>query len=100
LPAAVAIFVMSVGALAPAGTQEKLPPLRTGVDGTFAPHAFPKLGGGIQGFNVDLFIEVAKRMKWFGRVPPPDALERTITPGYGVPGMPGYDPTLHELHCG
>ena len=278
--AAVAIFVMSVGALAPAGAQEKLPPLRTGVDGTFAPHAFPKLDGGIQGFNVDLFAEVAKRMrreitidsvsfstlipgmeagrydfiaapttvtkeraekmlftagyiwtayqfgikkgsapikgwedmkgkavavnkgtpyetlskkmgqeigfevqaydtqpdaiqavlsgraytalggnttivyaasknpmfvadlelkdtrahwaapvplsnsklrvqlqdaldcmkkdgslvklseKWFGRVPPPDALERTITPGYGVPGMPGYDPTLHELHCG
>jgi polar amino acid transport system substrate-binding protein len=61
--AAVAIFVMSVGALAPAGAQEKLPPLRTGVDGTFAPHAFPKLGGGIQGFNVDLFTEVAKRMR-------------------------------------
>jgi ABC-type amino acid transport substrate-binding protein len=59
----VAIFVMSVGALAPAGAQEKLPPLRTGVDGTFAPHAFPKLGGGIQGFNVDLFTEVAKRMR-------------------------------------
>ena len=278
--AAVAIFVMSAGGLAPVGAQEKLPPLRTGVDGTFAPHAFPKLGGGIQGFNVDLFTEVAKRMrreitidsvsfstlipgmeagrydfiaapttvtkeraekmlftagyiwtayqfgikkgsapikgwenlkgkavavnkgtpyetlskkmgqeigfevqaydtqpdaiqavlsgrayaalggnttivyaasknpmfvadlelndtrahwaapvplnnpklraqlqdaldcmkkdgslvklseKWFGRVPPPDALERTITPGYGVPGMPGYDPTLHELHCG
>lgn len=39
------------------------PPLRTGVDGTFPPHAFPKLGGGIQGFNVDLFTEVAKRMK-------------------------------------
>ena len=278
--AAVAIFVMSAGGLAPVGAQEKLPPLRTGVDGTFAPHAFPKLAGGIQGFNVDLFTEVAKRMrreitidsvsfstlipgmeagrydfiaapttvtkeraekmlftagyiwtayqfgikkgsapikgwedlkgkavavnkgtpyetlskkmgqeigfevqaydtqpdaiqavlsgrayaalggnttivyaasknpmfvadlelndtrahwaapvplnnpklraqlqdaldcmkkdgslvklseKWFGRVPPPDALERTITPGYGVPGMPGYDPTLHELHCG
>jgi len=278
--AAVAIFVMSAGGLAPVGAQEKLPPLRTGVDGTFAPHAFPKLASGIQGFNVDLFTEVAKRMrreitidsvsfstlipgmeagrydfiaapttvtkeraekmlftpgyiwtayqfgikkgsapikgwedlkgkavavnkgtpyetlskkmgqeigfevqaydtqpdaiqavlsgrayaalggnttivyaasknpmfvadlelndtrahwaapvplnnpklraqlqdaldcmkkdgslvklseKWFGRVPPPDALERTITPGYGVPGMPGYDPTLHELHCG
>jgi ABC-type amino acid transport substrate-binding protein len=54
---------MSVGALAPAGAQEKLPPLRTGVDGTFAPHAFPRLGGGIQGFNVDLFTEVAKRMR-------------------------------------
>ena len=38
--------------------------------------------------------------KWFGRVPPPDALERVITPGYGVPGMPGYDPTPHELKCG
>jgi polar amino acid transport system substrate-binding protein len=22
-----------------------------------------------------------------------------ITPGYGVPGMPGYDPTPHELKC-
>jgi polar amino acid transport system substrate-binding protein len=38
--------------------------------------------------------------KWFGRVPSPDALERVITPGYGVPGMPGYDPTPHELKCG
>jgi polar amino acid transport system substrate-binding protein len=42
--------------------QDKLPPLKTGVDGTFAPHAFPKLGGGTQGFNIDLFTEVAKRM--------------------------------------
>ena len=38
--------------------------------------------------------------KWFGKVPPPDALERVITPGYGVPGMPGYDPTPHALKCG
>jgi len=38
--------------------------------------------------------------KWFGRVPGPDALERVITPGYGVPGMPGYDPTPHDLKCG
>jgi len=22
-----------------------------------------------------------------------------ITPGYGPPGMPGYDPTPHELKC-
>ena len=42
---------------------------------------------------------VAMSTKWFGRVPPPDALERVITPGYGVPGMPGYDPTPHELRC-
>src|SRR5687767_6871850 len=38
--------------------------------------------------------------KWFGRVPGPDSLERVITPGYGVPGMPGYDPTPHPLKCG
>lgn len=38
-------------------------PLRTAVDGTFAPHAFPNLqGGGVQGFNVDLFREVARRL--------------------------------------
>jgi polar amino acid transport system substrate-binding protein len=38
-------------------------PLRTAVDGTFAPHAMPKLEGGIQGFNVDLANEIAKRLK-------------------------------------
>ena len=43
--------------------QTKQPPLRTGVDGTFAPHAMPKLGGGIEGFQIDLFTEVARRMK-------------------------------------
>ncbi|HEX6413278.1 MAG TPA: transporter substrate-binding domain-containing protein, partial [Burkholderiales bacterium] len=42
--------------------QSKQPPLRTGVDGTFAPHAMPKLGGGTEGFQIDLFTEVAKRM--------------------------------------
>jgi polar amino acid transport system substrate-binding protein len=39
------------------------PPLKTGVDGTFAPHAMPNLAGGIQGFNVDLANEIAKRLK-------------------------------------
>jgi polar amino acid transport system substrate-binding protein len=36
--------------------------LRSGVDGTFAPHAMPSLTGGVQGFNVDLAHEIAKRM--------------------------------------
>lgn len=44
---------------APAGAAEKL---KTAVDGTFAPHAFPDLSGGTQGFQIDLFNEVAKRM--------------------------------------
>lgn len=41
---------------------QNLPPLRCGVDGTFAPHAFPSLQGGVQGFQIDLFREVARRM--------------------------------------
>jgi len=42
--------------------QQNLPPLRTAVDATYAPHAFQKLGGGLQGFQIDLFEEVARRM--------------------------------------
>lgn len=37
--------------------------LKTGVDATFAPHAMAKLGGGLQGFNIDLGEELAKRLK-------------------------------------
>lgn len=47
----------------PAAAQQGGPPIRTAVDGTFAPHAMPKLGGGVEGFQIDLFTEVAKRMK-------------------------------------
>jgi len=36
--------------------------LIAGVDGTFAPHAMPKLGGGVEGFNVDLINEISKQM--------------------------------------
>jgi len=36
--------------------------IKTGVDATFAPHAMVKLGGGLQGFNIDLGYEIAKRM--------------------------------------
>ena len=42
---------------------EEAPPLRTAVDGTFAPHAMPKLGGGYEGFNIDLAEEIGRRMK-------------------------------------
>ncbi len=37
-------------------------PLVVGVDGTFAPHAMPKLGGGVEGFNIDMINEAGKRM--------------------------------------
>lgn len=42
----------------PAGAQV----IKTGVDATFAPHAMRTLGGGLQGFNIDLGNEIARRM--------------------------------------
>ncbi len=57
----IAAALLSATFAAPAVAQGQ-PPLRCGVDGTFAPHAFPNLQGGVQGFQVDLFREVAKRM--------------------------------------
>ena len=44
----------------PGEAQDK--PLVIGVDGTFAPHAMPKIDGGVEGFNVDLAIEIGRRM--------------------------------------
>src|SRR5437868_14465205 len=58
-----AMAIVALVFAGPALAQEKLPPLRTGVDGTFAPHAMPKLGGGVEGFQIDLFTEAARRMK-------------------------------------
>ena len=52
--------VLAQTTVGPANTGQ--PPLRCAVDGTFAPHAFPSLQGGVQGFQVDLFAEVAKRL--------------------------------------
>jgi polar amino acid transport system substrate-binding protein len=57
-----AMAVAALLAASPVLAQDKQPPLRTGVDGTFAPHAMPKLGGGVEGFQIDLFTEAAKRM--------------------------------------
>ena len=52
-------FATLIGA-APLLAQDKQPPLRTGVDGTFAPHAMPKLGGGTEGFQIDVFTETLR----------------------------------------
>ena len=60
---AVAVVIAALLGAGAALAQDKLPPLRTGVDGTFAPHAMPKLGGGVEGFQIDLFTEVARRLK-------------------------------------
>ncbi len=58
-----ALALMSGGAamlpVHPAVAQEKLV---VGVDGTFAPHAMPKLGGGIEGFNVDMIEAIGRKL--------------------------------------
>jgi polar amino acid transport system substrate-binding protein len=60
--AAILTAAISLGAAAAASAQDG-PPLRTAVDGTFAPHAMPSLSGGYEGFNIDLANEIGKRMK-------------------------------------
>jgi len=57
---AVAVVALLALAALPAPAQQ---PLKTAVDGTFAPHAMPKLTGGIEGFNVDLANEIGRRLK-------------------------------------
>jgi polar amino acid transport system substrate-binding protein len=49
-------------ALASAAFAQQGQPLHTGVDGTFAPHAMPKLGGGVEGFNIDLANAIAAKL--------------------------------------
>jgi polar amino acid transport system substrate-binding protein len=58
-PLLAAAFALLMGG---AFAQSNPPPLRTAVDGTYAPHAMPKLGGGLEGFQIDLFNDVARRM--------------------------------------
>jgi polar amino acid transport system substrate-binding protein len=55
-------LLVLIAALAVTAADAQEPPLRTAVDGTFAPHAMPNLSGGIVGFNVDLANEIAKRL--------------------------------------
>src|ERR1700745_2562403 len=55
-------FIALIAAFAATSAPAQEPPLKTGVDGRVAPHAMPILSGGIQGFNVDLANEIAKRL--------------------------------------
>jgi polar amino acid transport system substrate-binding protein len=54
---------MTAALAASAGPAPAQAPLRTAVDGTFAPHAFPDMQGGVQGFNVDLAKEIGRKLR-------------------------------------
>ena len=71
---ALGLSVLAFGSGA-AGAGDKY---KVGLDGTFAPHAMPKLDGGVEGFNVDLANEIGKRLgaemditaaQWSGLLP-------------------------------
>ncbi len=60
------VGVLSAAALALAlcaAAAQAQGPLKTGVDGTFAPHAFPDMQGGVQGFNIDLAHAIGRILK-------------------------------------
>ena len=59
---AAALPTALVALLALAGSSVAQPLLTVGLDATFAPHAMPKLGGGVEGFNVDMANEIARRL--------------------------------------
>jgi len=81
LPAGVRVGALAltlVAALALGGPAAAQPALTVGLDGTFAPHAMPRMGGGVEGFNVDMANEIAKRLgrpvnivaqEWAGLIP-------------------------------
>lgn len=45
-----------------ANAQDRKTHYKTALDGTFAPHAMPRLDGGIEGFNVDLINALANEL--------------------------------------
>jgi polar amino acid transport system substrate-binding protein len=57
-----AALALTLAALALPASAQPPGPIKTALDPTFAPQAMVKLGGGLQGFNVDLGEELAKRL--------------------------------------
>jgi polar amino acid transport system substrate-binding protein len=56
---ALAVLLLATIAF-PVAAQEA--PLRSAIDSTFAPHAMPKIEGGLEGFNIDVVAEISRRI--------------------------------------
>jgi len=59
--AAVGLGALCAAVGTPAMAQQPAP-LRAAIDATFAPHAMPKLSGGLEGFNIDVVDEISRRI--------------------------------------
>ncbi|GAB5377727.1 MAG: transporter substrate-binding domain-containing protein [Acuticoccus sp.] len=79
------LFALAAVVLAgPAVAQDKY---HVALDGTFAPHAMPKLGGGIEGFNVDLANIIGERL----------GVEMEITPAQWSGLLPGLQAGTYDF---
>ncbi|MFM2478873.1 transporter substrate-binding domain-containing protein [Celerinatantimonas sp. MCCC 1A17872] len=56
------IIALSLACLSCSAAAAQQETFHVALDGTYAPMAMPKLGGGLQGFNVDLTHAIAKQM--------------------------------------
>ena len=59
----VVVTAFGLALLSQSAKAEELPPLKSAIDATFAPHAMPKIGGGLEGFNIDVVDDISRRIK-------------------------------------
>lgn len=78
MPSTIRLLAVSIAFGAFTGAVHAQDSYNVALDGTFAPHAMPKLGGGIEGFNVDLANIIGERLgvemnitptQWSGLLP-------------------------------
>src|SRR5258708_3885185 len=58
----VIVVIAGLAACATASLADEAP-LKSAIDSTFAPHAMPKVSGGLEGVNIDVVDEMSKRIK-------------------------------------
>jgi hypothetical protein len=54
----IVVAASGLALLAQSAWADDLPPLKSAIDATFAPHAMPKIGGDLEGFNIDVVDDI------------------------------------------